>query len=836
VSCSSAMGEPVLALERWEMARASARSIADPDALRSADLAWIGVPVPGTVAGAMRDAGTWTVDDAFDFDAHDWWFRTTFDAAPSVRAHLHFGGIATIASVWLNGELVLESSNMFVEHVIESSLLATNEVVVCCRSLNDHLAVRRPRPRWKTRLVEAQQLRWVRTTLLGRMPGWAPPAPPVGMWRAVEIHAADAARVNITSLVAGHDGERGTIDLSATVDRGARPEVARLRVGDAVTLLDVAASDDGWTLSGRLEAPGAAPWFPSTHGDPVLYPMTLSLESADGARDIGLGRVGFRTITVDRADDGFAIAVNGVPVFCRGACWVPPDVVSLNAPLIEMRTTLERMRAAGMNMVRVTGTTIYEHDDFYDLCDELGILVWHDFMFANMEYPVDDAEFLAEVTDEVEQVLGRLRRHPSVAVMCGGSEVEQQAAMMGLDPSAFPNVLAREVLADAVARGLPGAVYVPCSPSGGVFPFSPSTGVAHYYGVGAYRRPLTDARLASVRFASECLAFANVSRRAAVDSLLGDGERAPHAPRWKARVPRDRGAGWDFDDVRDHYVGSFFGCDPVDVRYADPERYLDLGRAAVHIAMDATLSEWRRPGSSCAGALVFFLRDPWNGAGWGILDHDGLPKSAYAALARACAPTAVLLTDDGLNGLAAYVVNDRPTSFAGSLHLRLFAADGSLMDTAKEDVEVAPHGSMACSIDALLGGFRDLTYTYRFGPPAYDVVAVQLADNSGVVSEAYYLPSGHARPLEADVGLRATGRVVGEAVEVHVETDRFAHFVSIDVRDHVPDVDWFHLAPGDDRTIVLRRRAGAPDRAPSGEVRALNLADGRSVKFAKAAS
>jgi beta-mannosidase len=405
--------------------------------------------------------------------------------------------------------------------------------------------------------------------------------------------------------------------------------------------------------------------------------------------------------------------------------------------------------------------------------------------------------------------------------------------MMGLDPAAFPNVLAREVLADVVARGLPGVAYVPCSPSGGVYPFSPSAGVAHYYGVGAYRRPLTDARLASVRFTSECLAFANVPSRAAVDALLRDGERAPHAPRWKARVPRDRGAGWDFDDVRDHYVGALFGCDPVDVRYADPERYLELGRAAVHIAMDATLSEWRRPGSSCAGALVFFLRDPWPGAGWGILDNDGLPKSAYAAVARACAPTAVLLTDEGLNGLAAHIVNDRPTAFNGSLHVRLFGTDGSLMDAAKADVELPGNASTVRSIDELLGAFRDLTFAYRFGPPAYDLVAVQLADNSGVVSEAHYLPSGHARPLEPDLGLRATGRVVDGAVEVHVETDRFAQFVSVDVRDHVPDVDWFHLAPGDARTVVLHRRPGARDRAPSGEVRALNLSGGRSVRFAK---
>ena len=122
-------------------------------------------------------------------------------------------------------------------------------------------------------------------------------------------------------------------------------------------------------------------------------------------RDFPLGRVGYRTIAVDESGDGFALSVNGVPVFCRGACWVPPDVITLNASRDEVRSTLERVRAAGMNMVRITGTMVYEHDDFYDLCDELGILVWQDFMFANMDYPIDDPEFLAGVEKEAAQLV-----------------------------------------------------------------------------------------------------------------------------------------------------------------------------------------------------------------------------------------------------------------------------------------------------------------------------------------------------------------------------------------------------------------------------------------------
>ncbi len=826
-------------LSHWEMARAPAGSVTGPVDLCAADLEWVPATVPGTAAGALRAAGAWSVDDDVDFDAYDWWFRTTFTAEPASSGRLRFGGIATVADVWCNGEHVLTTDNMFVEHVVEAPLREHNHVVVVCRSLRAHLAARRPRPRWKTRLVELQQLRWVRTSLLGRMPSWTPPAAPVGLWRSVdvvcgEVTSDDVPTVHVTTMRTRHDGTSGSVDFVAHVVGAGASASARLIVGEVAVDLDVRPDAARWLVSGALVAEGAAPWFPSTHGEPVLHEAALELD-VDGRRHrVPLGHVGYRTVTVDTSDGGFALAINGVPIFCRGACWVPPDVVTLNAAPCELRSVLGRVRAAGMNMVRLTGTMVYEHDDFYDLCDELGILVWQDFMFANMDYPIDDPAFRAGVDAEVAQLLDRLRRHPSVVVLCGGSEVEQQAAMMGVAPDAITNPLGRSVLADAVAEGLPDAGYVQCSPSGGVFPFSPASGVAHYYGVGAYRRPLIDARLASVRFVSECLAFANVPSREQVDAFMPDGAQPGHGPRWKARVPRDRGAGWDFEDVRDHYVRDLFGCDPVDVRYADPDRYLELGRAAVHIAINATISEWRRPGSECAGALVLLLRDLWAGAGWGILDHTGLPKSAYDAMARACAPTAVLLTDEGLNGLAAHLVHDRPTPFEGTLRVRLFGPDAAVLASEEVDVAIAPHGACVRSIDEILGGFRDLTYAYRFGPPAYDVVAVQLLDASGVVSEAHHLPGGHRRAAVPDLGLQATGRAVGGVVEVHVESARFAHFVSLDIPGYVVDANWFHLAPGDGRTVIARPAAGA--RVLSGEVRALNSLGSRSIRVAKEAA
>ncbi|MDQ8307233.1 hypothetical protein Q3C47_13765, partial [Enterococcus faecium] len=155
--------------------------------------------------------------------------------------------------------------------------------------------------------------------------------------------------------------------------------------------------------------------------------------------------------------------------------------------------------------------------------------------------------------------------------------------------------------------------YVVNSPSGGPMPFSSNVGVTHYYGVGAYMRPLADARRADVRFAAESLAFAHVPQA----RTLGQHLLVPavHSPLWKERVPRDRGASWDFEDVRDHYLQELYGFEPNKLRREDADLYLNLSRAVTGEVAEETYAEWRRHGSGCNGALVWTLQDLLPGPG-----------------------------------------------------------------------------------------------------------------------------------------------------------------------------------------------------------------------------
>ncbi len=819
------------ALERFELVSTGS----DHDAV-PADVSWEGalqLGCPGTVAQALDRVGKLAWSTPPELDGQDHWLRCRLpDLLPPGDQVLVFEGLATFAEVWLDGERVLSTSNMFVTHSVDvtACLRAGSELTLCFRSLASRLAARRPRPRWRTRIVEQQQLRWVRTSLIGRTPGFCPRIVPVGPYREARLESRPDLHLNAASLRTRIEDEKGLVELDLTLSAvGTRPLPARatLRIegaaGAAELTLNSQVEADKARFHGSVRLDSIALWWPHTHGEQPRSRCTLVL---DGGVEIELGQVAFRSLRADLDCDGrgFGIVINDTPVFCRGACWTTDDVLSLGADSDKLRATLLLVRAAGMNMLRIGGTTSYESDAFYELCDELGILVFQDFMFANMDYPVADAEFRSQVEQEAREVLRRIGARPSLTVLCGGSEVAQQAAMLGMPRELWTGPLFDELL-PAISRDLaPGIPYFPSSPWGGELPFYVNEGIGHYYGVGAYLRPLEDARRADVRFATECLAFANVPERATLEGFLGDLEMPQHHPRWKERVPRDRGAAWDFEDVRDHYVRTLFAVDPHTLRYSDPERYLALGRAAVAEVMEATFAEWRREGSRCRGALVFWLKDFWEGAGWGVIDSRGLPKSAYYGLARALQPVSLHCTDEGVNGIVLHAINESALPITANLRVTLYREGEVVVAQADHPLTLLARSVSAHPVERLLGRFADSGFSYRFGPAGHDLIAASLASADHVLARAFHLPLGRGRAVEPDLGLTAVAATQAGRPGIHVSTRRFAQHVCLDVDDHTPRDSGFHLEPGSTRWIELVPRTNKAVEV-RGSVTALNTSN-----------
>jgi beta-mannosidase len=727
-----------------------------------------------------------------------------------VTGTLQLGGIATLWNAWIDGNHVASGDNMYLARELELAAPA-RELVIRCRALDAELATKRPRARWRVPMLEHQQLRWFRTTLLGRTPGWSPPCPAVGPWRGVWSEPHAPFGVDHVALDARVEGSDGIVETTATLRRDGEVASARLvvsRGGERFATELASAGDGRWT--GRVALAKPALWWPHSHGEPARYDLAIEVTTRAGETlRVELGTTGFRTVELDRGADqlDFAVRVNGVPVFCRGACWTPLDAVALSAPAASYDAAIAQVRAAGMNMVRVGGTMVYEDDALYDALDAHGVLLWQDLMFANMDYP-DDEAFVTTVVAEVDQELARLQARPCLAIVCGNSEGQQQAAMAGAARERWAPPLFHATIPARVRAILPAAAYVPSSTDAGAFPHQPSAGASSYYGVGAYMRPIDDARRAEVRFASECLAFANIPSDPTLPRV--------HHPQWKARSPRDLGAGWDFDDVRDHYVHRLYGLDPVALRVSDHERYLAIGRATTGEVMAQAFAEWRRARSTCRGALIWFLRDLWPGAGWGVVDAHGAPKPAWYALRRVLAPQALAITDEGTNGLAIHAFNDAAVPLAAQLEVTLYRGGDVQVGHTTRDVTIPAHGSIEVGAASLFDGFFDLSFAYRFGPPIADVVYAALMSNAAIVAETFWFPAGVPSGREVNVGLAAT--VVTEPAVV-VTAKRFAQTVVIDAPGYLPRDNYFHLAPGQSRRIELD---GPVSAALRGTVTALN--------------
>ena len=818
-------------LGRWAVAAVTPGHARCPSDLDSRDLDWLACDGPMTAAAALRAAGLWDVERPRNFDADDWWYRCRFTLSDNDSPiRLRFQGLATIADVWLDGTPILHSTSMFVAHSVDVGHLDGREHELQFRfhALEPLLSGRRPRPRWRTALVARQQLRHFRTTLLGRTATWWPPVAPVGPWRPVLVEPAVPLQIEHTDLRTELDGDDGIVRVAlAARAMGAIRADGVLSVGPQAVRVSCEGQPDGRVaLRATVRIPHAERWWPHTHGSQPLYPVNLSIDVGGEVVNMDLGRTGFRTLEVQRGPDdkGFGLVINDTPVFCRGVCWTPLDIARLGGDAADYRAALEQLRDAGMNMVRVSGTMVYETDDFHDLCDELGLLLWQDFMFANMDYPTaDDSDaFARDVSVEARQRLESLQGRPSLAVCCGNSEVEQQAAMMGVPRGQGTHPLFTDVLPALVASLAPGVAWVPSTPTGGAHPFQPDEGVSHYYGVGAYRRDLSDVRRASVRFASECLAFSNLPEEPCLNGLDDEDQARWNQGLSNLRVPRDAGAEWDFAEIRDHYVSQLFGVDPTTLREHDPERYRVLGRVAVGEVMWQTFAEWRRPGSSCGGGLVWFARDFSLGAGWGIIDSSGRAKSAYWFLKRALAPVALFAIDEGLNGLKLHAINDTPSPLEAELRVALYREGCPFGPPAATKLTIPPRSARSVPADRLFDRFLDMTYVYRFGPKGPDVVAASLVNplSGDMIATAHYLPDGLPSVRDGRLKLVARAEPVEGGYALVVEADRFAHAVMVDAPGFVPDDNYLHLEPRRPRRLVLR--AEGRGRLLSGRVSALN--------------
>ncbi|WP_298458245.1 glycoside hydrolase family 2 protein [uncultured Cellulomonas sp.] len=782
-----------------------------------------GLPVPGTMTAlaVLVDAGlagdvtvNATEEDVAWVGATAWEYRATVPRPAGVdRAELVMEGIDTVGRVLVDGRVRLEVADMFRRHVVDLSdtLAGTSETPA-------------PAGHWDLRVEvdpalpiaqAAQELNPLPRADMYELPynqvrkmacsfgwDWGPVTLTAGLWKPVLLRAWSGARLEDVRMSGGWaDGALLRVAVAASGDASDIAvhirAVAGDRDGETNAPLTVLALTDG-VADAEVSVPTAAAWHPVGLGEQPLYDVTLQLLDASGAvLDSTTRRLGFRDIVVrqepDATGSSFELIVNGTRVWTRGFNWIPPHVLPETVGRPQLRHLITEAIAAGANLLRVWGGGVFESDDFYDLCDELGVMVWQDFPFACAAYP-EDPRTVEQVRGEIADAVARLGHRTSLVLWCGCNEnlwgYEDWGWKESLDGRPWGAAYYHDILPTALAALDGSRPYVPGSPfsPGEEHPNDPTVGTTHHWDTWN-QLDLTAFDSKTTRFAAEFGWQAPAGWPVLTRALGGEptGADDPRLPRLQKAFEGMQSLG---RGVQNHLPDA-----PTDGRGWYLATQLVQARA-----VRASIGRFRSLHDSCSGAVWWQLDDCWPALSWSVLDVAGARKLSWYAMREVLSARAVLPTAPS-SPHALTLVNDTREDWDVAVTVTVATTAGAVLDARTSSVRVPALGHL------------------EVGPPegmaaGGDVVLVDAGDRRGARWLGTDIELGNAEAaVELTFGSRDAGAVT---VEVRAEglVRDLVLLAETDARlpDAVVDDQLLTLLPGETATFtVTAARAGELD-------------------------
>ena len=668
--------------------------------------------VPGGVHADLLAAGK--IEDPFAGDNEDrqrwiykadWIYRREFAVPPAFLKHdrllLRCEGLDTVSAITINGKRLASTDNMYRTWELDVRALVRagkNEIAIRFGSPLDYIAAKQkirpieypsaPRqiPAFSLIRKEACSFGW----------DWGPTFATCGIWRPISLVAFNTARLSDVRVRQDHSARnKVTLQIAVGVERFSS-EALSVRTtltfkGKPVGRQEQAVR--GRAVEGRMAVSHPQLWWPRNMGPQNLYELVVEIMDAQGnLLDRQGRRLGLRTLSLVREKDqwgeSFAFQANGVPFFAKGANWIPADAFATRLTMRKVGELLSSAAAANMNMIRVWGGGVYEPDGFYDLCDELGLCVWQDFMFACAPYPLEDKAFVDNAMIEMEQNVLRLRHHACLALWCGNNEIE--SCGFAADKADIGHMALRQYkgffekrIPEMLARLDPERSYWPGSPyketgeryNPDFWIDNPGKGDAHLWSVWHGRKPFEFFRSQPHRFVSE-FGFQSFPEPATVGTFTQPADR--NITSYVMEAHQRCGSG---NTVIMQYMLDWFRMP------ADFDSTLWLSQLLQALAMKMACEHWRQSMPRTMGALIWQLNDTWPGASWSTLDYFGRWKATHYFARRFFAPLLVSAVENVATGtVQPYVTSDLAEPARCLLSWTLTDVEGKLLRRGQQDV------------------------------------------------------------------------------------------------------------------------------------------------------